>query len=154
MADLTAAGYAPRPSTMNFFLTPVTAPGELRRQLLEQRLVVRDCTSFGLPDYIRIAAQQPAPNALLVSAMAALAEHYAVAAEHATFAPIATAGSGHSTGGWNARGLTVRKTLVDPAEERFLGVELDQVARDRVDDAFADVGDAVTGAFQVVRHPG
>ena len=70
MADLAAAGYAPRPSTLNFFLTPVTAPGELRRQLLEQRLVVRDCTSFGLPDYIRIAAEQPAPNALLVSAMA------------------------------------------------------------------------------------
>jgi len=42
--------------------------------------VVRDCTSFGLPDYIRIAAQQPAQNARLVAAMAALAERYALAA--------------------------------------------------------------------------
>ncbi len=80
MTDLGAAGYAPRPSALNFFLTPVTAPGELRRQLLEQRLVVRDCTSFGLPNYIRIAAQQPAQNTLLVAAMATLAERYAVAA--------------------------------------------------------------------------
>ena len=80
MAGLTDAGYAPQPSPLNFFLTPVVDPEAIRRELLEQRLVVRDCTSFGLPDYIRIAAQQPAQNQQLIAAMAALAERFAVAA--------------------------------------------------------------------------
>jgi len=31
--------------------------------------MVRDCTSFGLPDYIRISPRSPAENDLLISAM-------------------------------------------------------------------------------------
>jgi histidinol-phosphate/aromatic aminotransferase/cobyric acid decarboxylase-like protein len=77
---LIAEGYAPRPTELSFFLTPVRAPAELRRKLLAQRLVIRDCTSFGLPDMIRIAALRPAENTQLVAALAALAQDHALPA--------------------------------------------------------------------------
>lgn len=66
-------GYQPRPTTVNYFLTPVPSAAETRSALLAQRLVVRDCTSFGLPNFIRIAAQRPEANARLLQAMAELA---------------------------------------------------------------------------------
>ena len=40
---------------------------------LAQRMVVRDCTSFGLPNLIRIATQRPEANRRLVDAMRELA---------------------------------------------------------------------------------
>jgi histidinol-phosphate aminotransferase len=62
-------GYHPHPTTVNYFLVPVDAPAELRRALLAHRLVVRDCTSFGLPNFIRIATQLPEANARLLQAL-------------------------------------------------------------------------------------
>jgi histidinol-phosphate aminotransferase len=72
-AHLRDAGYHPHPTTVNFFLVPVHAATELRRALLARRLVVRDCTSFGLPNFIRIATQIPEANALPVQALRELA---------------------------------------------------------------------------------
>ncbi|MEZ4869074.1 MAG: histidinol-phosphate transaminase [Caldilineaceae bacterium] len=70
-------GLQPLPTTTNFFLLPVhglldgTAVA-VRKALLRERLIVRDCTSFGLPDYIRIAAMLPAQNELLLDALVRL----------------------------------------------------------------------------------
>ena len=43
----------PHPSDANFLLCD--APPGFRDKLLGQGIVVRDCTSFGLPDQVRIA---------------------------------------------------------------------------------------------------
>jgi histidinol-phosphate/aromatic aminotransferase/cobyric acid decarboxylase-like protein len=72
-AALREQGYQPTPTTVNYFLVPVYSASELRRALLAQRLVVRDCSSFGLPNFIRIATQQPEANARLLDAMRQLA---------------------------------------------------------------------------------
>ncbi|MBX3011606.1 MAG: histidinol-phosphate aminotransferase family protein [Caldilineaceae bacterium] len=63
-------GFHPLATTTNYFLLPVMDPTHTRAVLLQERLMVRDCTSFGLPDYIRIATHLPAQNALLVDALA------------------------------------------------------------------------------------
>jgi histidinol-phosphate aminotransferase len=69
---LVERGFAPMETTTNYFLTPVTDAAQVRKQLLAQRLMVRDCTSFGLPRYIRIATQRPEQNRVLVEALARL----------------------------------------------------------------------------------
>ncbi|HVA04647.1 MAG TPA: aminotransferase class I/II-fold pyridoxal phosphate-dependent enzyme [Acidimicrobiales bacterium] len=58
-ALLRAHGYEPQPSDANWVL--VAAPG-LRADLVTHGIVVRDCTSFGMPDVVRIAV--PAPSGL------------------------------------------------------------------------------------------
>lgn len=72
-ARLREIGYQPLPTTINFFLTPVQSASVVRSALLKQRLVVRDCTSFGLPNFIRIATQLPEANTRLVNALRELA---------------------------------------------------------------------------------
>lgn len=69
---LQAAGMAPLPTSTNFFLLPVEDATQVRQALVQQRILVRDCTSFGLPNYIRIATQRPEENRLLVEALQAL----------------------------------------------------------------------------------
>jgi histidinol-phosphate/aromatic aminotransferase/cobyric acid decarboxylase-like protein len=39
-----------------------------RAALLEHSCVVRDCTSFGLPECVRVAPRRNAENALLIAA--------------------------------------------------------------------------------------
>jgi histidinol-phosphate/aromatic aminotransferase/cobyric acid decarboxylase-like protein len=63
-------GFRPHPTTVNYFLVPVESPSALRSALLAQRMVIRDCTSFGLPHFIRIATQLPEANARLIAALA------------------------------------------------------------------------------------
>lgn len=74
--EMQALGFAPQPTTVAYFLVPVTDAAALRGALLAQRLVIRDCTSFGLPRHVRIAARAPQDNRRLLDALAGLT-HYA-----------------------------------------------------------------------------
>ncbi|MCS6803186.1 MAG: histidinol-phosphate transaminase [Chloroflexota bacterium] len=58
-AGLRARGLRPLPSAANFLLVAVPNAPAVRRTLLERGVLVRDCASFGLPDYLRIAAGPP-----------------------------------------------------------------------------------------------
>lgn len=74
VGSLQDAGFAPLPTTVNYFLIPVDHPARLRAQLLRQRILIRDCTSFGLPKMIRLATQRPDDNRRLLNALAAIAQ--------------------------------------------------------------------------------
>jgi histidinol-phosphate aminotransferase len=56
---LSALGYAVTPSEANFVLVQVGDGAAFRRSLLPHGLVVRDCASFGLPAFVRIACRLP-----------------------------------------------------------------------------------------------
>ncbi len=62
-------GLAPVPSTTHFFLTEVGNAAACRQALLRYGLLVRDCTSFGLPAYIRVATRCPEENVKLLKAL-------------------------------------------------------------------------------------
>ncbi len=64
-----ALGLAPSPSATHYFLVHVRNAAEMRRQLLERRIQVRDCASFGLPEHIRIATKTPPENEKLLTAL-------------------------------------------------------------------------------------
>jgi histidinol-phosphate/aromatic aminotransferase/cobyric acid decarboxylase-like protein len=66
VATLRRHGLDPRPSDANWVL--VEGRG-LRARLAPQGIVVRDCTSFGLPEMVRIAVPGPAGLARLDEAL-------------------------------------------------------------------------------------
>ena len=67
--ELTRLGLSVTPSDANFVLVEVgDAPG-FRRALLSLGIVVRDCTSFGLPAHVRIACRLPSECERLVAAI-------------------------------------------------------------------------------------
>lgn len=68
-ARLTELGYTVLPSDTTYTLVAVENAAVFRRQLLQQEVQVRDCTSFGLPQYVRIAARRPEENERLVAAV-------------------------------------------------------------------------------------
>lgn len=76
-AQLQQIGYQPMPTHTNYFLLPVADAAVLRQSLLEHRIVVRDCTSFGLPNYIRIATQRPDTNSRLLQILGELTHAHA-----------------------------------------------------------------------------
>ncbi|MFC2001770.1 pyridoxal phosphate-dependent aminotransferase [Chloroflexota bacterium] len=53
--ELSRLGFKTLPSDANFFLVRVGNAGVFRTNLLKHGILVRDCTSFGLPEYIRLA---------------------------------------------------------------------------------------------------
>ncbi len=67
--ELTRLGFHCLPSAANFFLVEVENAPEFRKRLLNKGIIVRDCTSFGLPNYIRVAPQRMKRNLKLISAL-------------------------------------------------------------------------------------
>ena len=55
VAELGRLGLPPIPSAANFLLVEVGNAPKFRQGLLKRRVLVRDCTSFGLPSYVRIS---------------------------------------------------------------------------------------------------
>jgi histidinol-phosphate aminotransferase len=71
-AGLTGLGFTVPPSAANFLLIRVGDAASWRDRLARRGLFVRDCTSFGLPQYIRIGIRPLADCRRLVEAMAEL----------------------------------------------------------------------------------
>ncbi|GAB4535229.1 MAG: histidinol-phosphate transaminase [Anaerolineae bacterium] len=69
VADLRRLGLSPLPSAVHFFLVRVGDGCAFRQALLQQGILVRDCASFGLPAYVRIATRRPEENERLVYAV-------------------------------------------------------------------------------------
>jgi histidinol-phosphate/aromatic aminotransferase/cobyric acid decarboxylase-like protein len=69
VAVLRTHGFSPTDSDANYVLVP-HASG-LRERLARQRVVVRDCSSFGLPDHVRVAVPDNAGLARLQEALCA-----------------------------------------------------------------------------------
>jgi histidinol-phosphate/aromatic aminotransferase/cobyric acid decarboxylase-like protein len=69
-ADLRALGLTPLPSSTGFMSVRTGAAAALRARLLgRHRILVRDCASFDMPDFIRIAARPEADCARLLDAL-------------------------------------------------------------------------------------
>jgi L-threonine-O-3-phosphate decarboxylase len=65
---LTQLGLVPVPSTTHFFLVPCGGSA-LRQVLLLRGILVRDCASFGVPNFVRIATRRPEDNSRLLAAL-------------------------------------------------------------------------------------
>ncbi|HSU40949.1 MAG TPA: histidinol-phosphate transaminase, partial [Polyangiaceae bacterium] len=73
--ELEALGIESVPSQTNFLLARVPRVAELRARLLARhQILVRDCGSFGLPGFLRLAARPAPERARLVAALRA--EHH------------------------------------------------------------------------------
>lgn len=69
LRGLKALGLQPFPSVTNFVLVPVGSGGTIRQALLQRGLAVRDCSSFGLPDCIRIGVRSIPDQDVLLAAL-------------------------------------------------------------------------------------
>ena len=72
MDSLSQRGYPVMPSDANFFLVQAGDAGKLRSALLTHGILVRDCTSFGLPEYIRLAPRTIPECQRLINAIDAI----------------------------------------------------------------------------------
>ncbi len=66
---VSTAGYRALLSTTSFFLADVDHAAGFRRRLLRRGILVRDCTSFGMAEHVRISARMPEENAHLLAAI-------------------------------------------------------------------------------------
>jgi L-threonine-O-3-phosphate decarboxylase len=69
VARLKELNYQPVPSQTNYFLLPVGNAAQFRETLLPQGILVRDCASFGLPAYARMATRTPGENMHLLNSL-------------------------------------------------------------------------------------
>ena len=69
IGELGKLGFQPLPSDTNFFLMKVGDARGFRAALLKHGILVRDCTSFGLPEYVRIASRPIPACRKLISAL-------------------------------------------------------------------------------------
>ncbi|MDE0121726.1 MAG: histidinol-phosphate transaminase [bacterium] len=67
--ELEALGIAANSSAANFILAKVGSAAKMRTALLRRGIAVRDCTSFGLPEHIRIAIRRREECEILVEAL-------------------------------------------------------------------------------------
>lgn len=58
MRELAGLGFEVLPSSTNFFLVRVNGATGFRKKLLKEGILVRDATSFGLPQHIRLAPRR------------------------------------------------------------------------------------------------
>jgi len=65
---LTSFGVVALPSETHFFLIRVANATATRQRLLESGILVRDCSSFGMPEFLRISPQTPPHNKLFCEA--------------------------------------------------------------------------------------
>jgi histidinol-phosphate/aromatic aminotransferase/cobyric acid decarboxylase-like protein len=70
-AGVAALGLPVIPSVTTYFVAAVGDAGRMRARLLRHRLLVRDCTSFGLPGHIRVGARPPSDWPRLLAALRA-----------------------------------------------------------------------------------
>jgi histidinol-phosphate/aromatic aminotransferase/cobyric acid decarboxylase-like protein len=66
-AGLADIGLSALPTATTYTLVKVGDAAAFRRRLLLEGLLVRDCTSFGLPQHVRIAARLPVENERLIT---------------------------------------------------------------------------------------
>ena len=62
-------GLAPLPSSSYFLAFAVPDSGALRRRLLAKGILIRDCTSFGMPGYVRVSARARPDRERLLQAL-------------------------------------------------------------------------------------
>ncbi len=72
LAGLEELGYRPIPSHAHYFLLPVGNGARFRQDLLAHGILVRDCASFGLPAYARIATRTHSENLRLLDTLSNL----------------------------------------------------------------------------------
>jgi len=70
ITSLTDLGYNPIPSATHYFLMDVGNGAEFRANLLKKGILVRDCASFGLPEFVRIATRSERDNGRLLTTLA------------------------------------------------------------------------------------
>ena len=73
MNELGKLGYTVEPSETNFILIKVSDATEMRIKLLEKNIMVRDCSSFDLPQHIRIAIKTVKDSETFIHAIHGLA---------------------------------------------------------------------------------
>jgi hypothetical protein len=69
MEGLAELGWVASPSVTHYFLVPVGDAASLRHTLLQHRILVRDCASFGLPAHIRVATRRHSENTRLLEVL-------------------------------------------------------------------------------------
>lgn len=73
MREVAKLGYQVYPSAANFFLVRVRNATSFRTHLLERGFCLRDCTSFGLPRFVRIGVRPLSDCQRLVAALKEIA---------------------------------------------------------------------------------